>query len=534
MLVYANCFTLNPTNGVDEIFEQIATWIGRPRKYFIDPKRLAEGIGSLRLPDGATVSSLETVDETGGRRFPYLFSARLTHGQADAPGRRWVTEIGFIQISDADVITCSVLLQTEEVSAKVSFPIQATRPRIVETLISNCNPVGSTPGLTVTRVTNDNAAAFSHEIERESRKHPLVLVSSDRRGDYLVAPERMQSILIGLAQVIEIATDTDTFELERLLSRRYSAYGGAINIIFPYQKTADGGFCRTRLLRPDLLEELSEQGTQIESETLATITHQTNLPNSWRHISIEKVKQELLHTRLHSAIKKVGNSGDLAAFEVLLQEASAAENQKSDKLEATRAELEEMTATADKLRFEIEGLKYALSGSQLRTDTQPEEVAAALEPLRTLVTSLAVDTPTLEQVLRLTVSLFPDRIVALETAFTSAKESDDGGFSEGGGAAKLLMKLANDYWPVLASGGGDQQAKGIFGQNSFAAKESETLSRTGRTRRTFNYLDRDFLMEKHLKIGVKDSTAKTLRVHFDWVAEEKKIIIGHCGKHLDF
>ncbi|WP_279611117.1 hypothetical protein [Burkholderia gladioli] len=41
-------------------------------------------------------------------------------------------------------------------------------------------------------------------------------------------------------------------------------------------------------------------------------------------------------------------------------------------------------------------------------------------------------------------------------------------------------------------------------------------------------------MEKHLKHGVKDSAAETLRVHFEWIASEQKIIIGHCGKHLDF
>ena len=45
---------------------------------------------------------------------------------------------------------------------------------------------------------------------------------------------------------------------------------------------------------------------------------------------------------------------------------------------------------------------------------------------------------------------------------------------------------------------------------------------------------RGILMEKHLKYGVKDSLAETLRVHFEWLADEKKLVIGHCGKHLNF
>jgi hypothetical protein len=41
-------------------------------------------------------------------------------------------------------------------------------------------------------------------------------------------------------------------------------------------------------------------------------------------------------------------------------------------------------------------------------------------------------------------------------------------------------------------------------------------------------------MEKHLKIGTADNAADTLRIHFDWVAEEARIVVGYCGKHLDF
>jgi len=41
-------------------------------------------------------------------------------------------------------------------------------------------------------------------------------------------------------------------------------------------------------------------------------------------------------------------------------------------------------------------------------------------------------------------------------------------------------------------------------------------------------------LEKHLKHGVKNSKAETLRIHFEWMPGEKKLVIGHCGKHLNF
>lgn len=131
-------------------------------------------------------------------------------------------------------------------------------------------------------------------------------------------------------------------------------------------------------------------------------------------------------------------------------------------------------------------------------------------------------------------TLYSDRIVFLETAKGSAKESDRGGFRQGAKAFELLQKLATEYWQQLADGKSDQQAKAVFGQNAYAANEASALSNDGKRRRTFNYRGRKFLMEKHLKHGVKDSLAETLRVHFEWLAHEKKIIVGHCGKHLDF
>jgi hypothetical protein len=41
-------------------------------------------------------------------------------------------------------------------------------------------------------------------------------------------------------------------------------------------------------------------------------------------------------------------------------------------------------------------------------------------------------------------------------------------------------------------------------------------------------------MEKHLKIGSAENAADTLRIHFEWVAEDKLIVVGYCGAHLNF
>lgn len=533
MLVYANSFSLNPNDGPMAVIQLIAAWVGKPRKYYVDPARLAAGIRELNLADGATLSSRVTVDEEEKPQYPFYFCARLTHGQPDVPGRRWTTEIGIRQGSEADVLQCSVLLKTDEISARVTAPIQATRPQIVRQLLEQCDPVGETPGLSVKRLNEANASAFAYEIEHENRSYPLIQISCDRDGRYPVTSERMRSLVMGLAQVIEIPVDADTFKIQSILGRRYSSYGGAINIIFPSRKTADGSFCRTTLFRPDQIEAFDDAGGSIESEILATITHQTNLPNSWLHISTEMVGQAILSARLRSAIAAAQHTGESAALEELLEEAADQIESKDQELTELRSELVESEANLDQIRAENAGLKHALSGATSRSDVETVQVTEALAPLREMVVSQLRGGASLEQSLRLISRLFANRVVVLETALDSAKGSDRGGFRYANKAFDLLLNLADTYWAALVDGQGDQDAKNVFGQ-SFSAKESKNLSAEGRSRRTFIYLDREIIMEKHLKIGVKDSIAETLRIHFEWISEEEKIVVGYCGKHIDF
>ncbi len=534
MLVYANSFVLNPDGGPRAIIDQIATWVGQTRRSFVDAARLANGIGELRFADGAALSSRATLDDEDGIVFPYHFCARLVHGQPGVPGRRWVTEVGFRQASDEATLDCSVLLRTDEVSAKVTTPIQVTRPRIVQQLIEHCQPVGETPGLVVIRVTEQNAAAFAYEIEREGRRHPIVQISCDRDGIYPVAPARMRSVVMGLAQVIDIPAEADTYEIQRILGRQYSVFGGAIRIVFPVRRTEAGSFCKTILLRPDQIRDVEESGATIESDVLATITHQTNLPHSWRHISSEMVGQAILRSQLQKAMEEARDSEELAAYESLLKEAADQLENKDYVINELRLDLEDRDANLDQANSTIDGLKHALTGVAARSDNEADQASETLKPLRDTIRAILKSEASLEQSLRLIAGLYPNRIIVLNSALESAKESDRGGFKYGNKAFDLLLKFAEDYWSALSSGQGDQKARKTFGQKAFAAREASSLSNEGKRRRTFTYHGREFLMEKHLKHGVKDSVAETLRIHFEWLADEKKLVIGHCGKHLDF
>ena len=70
--------------------------------------------------------------------------------------------------------------------------------------------------------------------------------------------------------------------------------------------------------------------------------------------------------------------------------------------------------------------------------------------------------------------------------------------------------------------------------NTYSSRESNILQGTKELIRcrTFNYKGQEMPMLKHLCIGVKRNTALTLRIYFECVQDEEKIVVGWCGEHL--
>ena len=127
--------------------------------------------------------------------------------------------------------------------------------------------------------------------------------------------------------------------------------------------------------------------------------------------------------------------------------------------------------------------------------------------------------------------LWPGHLLVLESAWSSADAVS--GFEFGEQLFEQLCLLSTAYREQKRKGAPDRIAGQAFGA-SYAARESTTIeaSPQGKRERTFTYNGRNVVMWQHLKIGVKDSTNRTLRVHFHWDEELQQVVIGHCGRHL--
>jgi hypothetical protein len=160
-----------------------------------------------------------------------------------------------------------------------------------------------------------------------------------------------------------------------------------------------------------------------------------------------------------------------------------------------------------------------------------EALAGIRDKPNTLVDRMQLE-PSLAQCLDIIEWLFPDRVIALDNARTSANASSE--FEFGLRALGHLATLCGPFWRTLSTGRGTLEAKTVLG-NAYASNESETAGKNKKAQelRTFIYQGERIEMMQHLKIGAKESPSRTWRCHFHWDAERRKIVIGHCGRHLD-
>lgn len=528
-MIYCSNIWFKPETSTDDVLSVTAKWLKTKTS------KLPKGpIDLYKLKPSKTYSLTGhriDRDRTDSKRLPYLESIKYSHKDSKVNGRLWITEVGLRRQAIDKELQVSVLLDYEDVSAGFDHPVP-TRPQIIPELIRKLRPSISdkTIGHDIKILDNaDTATWFWWDIERPDRNHPIIVVSPTSEGFYLIDPGKLMSQLIGIAQIVQIPPGSNTFKIEKEIGRNYIAYNGAVNIILPEYK----GNIRSQKILPDEINQWVLEPDDFHIKNIfSRITYHTNLSNSRLHISLETVKDENRSRKLSRYKNEAKLSGDSNAYIQLLEE-------EEGKLRERLASLEKHNETIfiekedeiAKLKFDIESLKSNLKQANIaRYDATESE---SLIPLRESIYQVFVlNNPALIDALRVIQYLHPENVVILDTAWDSAEKAED--FRNGSKIFSLLQKLADNYYKALIEGKGDTEAKNIFGKDIFAAKESKSVgnNKTARQQRTFIYEGKEIVMEKHLRVGIKESDAETARIHFHWDAQKKKIVIGHCGPHL--
>jgi hypothetical protein len=470
-------------------------------------------------------------------QYPHMASVELVHPDSEVRGRRWHSEIGLLQKSAGADVELTVLVHTSEISAKVTAEVTPAAPAFVRELLVRCKLSSAAIGGEVRRLADEDGEAFRHVILDPARQHPFVVVSPTPDGTYAIDIAHLSELLVGVAELVVIPPEADTYWLARGVGEEFVPYRGAVKIVHPVRGT-DRTDVRT--FTADELSSLSRSPRKAAQELFSWVLHRTNLPISWKHVSPARVREEQLRRELELRRAQAASSGDAAAYIKFLEEYGAERDTLLRKVTDDRVEAEQRYAdlvseheqSKRAAEAKVEALQFQLvqaAAGQDESPYRPEDIDRVAEA----IASAIAGSPTPAECLIILEHLFPSRITVLPEAWTSARESAS--FKHGQKLFRLLHSLATEYWEALARGTPDQEARKVLGA-AYAPKESEGVAnnREAKRRRTFSYDGTDHLMQRHLKIGVKDSAAETIRVHFEWFAERSRIVIGHCGPHLAF
>ncbi|WP_411987131.1 hypothetical protein [Shewanella sp. YIC-542] len=526
-----NQIKVNGSNALDDTLKTVAGWLKELTKRHFTPEE-------LKISEDYIIGRQKVRTYNASQAEPLLYSILFSNPDSEVHGRQWITEIGIRVESDGVLFT--TLLETSDISTQVTDIPQSSRPKVIKYLQNNCNVAKDTVGLSLKNISNDEDLfrALLSELERPERKHPVVLVSSDSSGKPLLNPRSLQEQLIGLAQVVVCDQSVDSWEMERVLGRRYSAWGGAINVIFPIRNRS---VCPRRLLLVEHLEELKSNDKYLIGEILSIVTHTTNGYRKRLHFSPTDVraKRQKDHREfLKQKYSELQQSGD---YEELLNEAFEQIDSYDSTIEALKDEHQQIVDSFEIEKMELEEINESLSEKIRSNSYTISELKRQLgsansggqaldaELIQILSEALSHD-PSPEQCLKLVEAIYPSRIVVLDSALASARDSIS--FGQGRKLIGLLFKLSTEYIDVLSQGG-DSKAKEIFGK-LYSANESETVEKSPELSklRQFTYNGEDIYMFKHLRIGVADNITETIRVHFHWDSKKSTIVIGYCGPHL--
>jgi hypothetical protein len=325
MLVYANVLNLIGDDALDVCLRAVHGWLVEQLGVKIslgDITRPNEWVGNKGKKSAWLKSYVSATEE------PEIYAWILKHADSEVSGRQWLVEIGLRQ--ENGVVDLSCTINTDEQSVLVSHAVSASRPKLIRFLLGNMRSgvdarfaIG-TVGESVKSVGRelDSYRGLLSDIQRGDRDYPIILISPNKEGRYLVNPQKLQEALFGLAQVVQVDSDFSSWDMEEELSRRYSAWDGAINLI---KTQSRNGTCYSSYYLSNEVEGWGGGQHQRLTHILALTTHLTNVPKLRRCIRPDWVARLQLIRKLSRQKQELQEQGGSEQGMIDLLESGLAE-----------------------------------------------------------------------------------------------------------------------------------------------------------------------------------------------------------------
>ncbi|MDR3548233.1 MAG: OmpH family outer membrane protein [Candidatus Pacebacteria bacterium] len=506
--------------GADRILDAVDSWLLQKTARTLTATACVNK-PMVRLPDGKELEVLLSGD--AHKRQAVYGAVVFGHPDETVSGRKWFTRIGFHQSSPASPTFVTIVLETGDISVQAGASrVFATRPGVVTHIVGKCGVVQPTPSSNIFRLTPENAPELDAEIANPDRQYAVIVISPEPFSErsYMDADELLRQV-VGLAKVAVIGNKAHTREITSILGRRFSAWGGAVNIILPPFRN---GFISNHLISEEQLKYETGQNKSPESYVFYLLTHRMNLPHYQREITSAAVRQHSLALRLEEL------KTDQTSFQQI-----------QEMLAVVQAQIEQKDSEIERLKDENQKAWAELAESEKRAGEIPrlqvqiESYQAAFETMKRegrLRSDDALPITSVADAIHLAAEKFGTAII-----FSLNNKSDGNGslFQPAEEVFHGFKWLAEVYVPsrlgIKRSSNLDLNIREKIPGWGYSAKQSDQTR--GRYEEWYEcrWEGKKYKIEEHIGCGTNTRPEETIRIAFAWDKDRKKVIIGFIGQH---
>ncbi|MDM7995611.1 MAG: hypothetical protein QUT30_08010 [Acidobacteriota bacterium] len=499
------------------------------------------GGASTRLPTPRHTVVTAREDGSGTEDCPQFWSVRYEHPCREWAFRQWRTDIGVSRIDHRFRISASTSywISPSFVGQEPPPPVP-TAPAFVAKLFHNrnwkCMAGSELLRSTPRAIRVGDGVVLRERLEAHDRRCPIVLVNFSS-GDQVprIDVPALAKTLAG-AGVVYVAESADVEEewLE-LLPRGFRCRSGMVRIYQPevrFSSERDSG--RHRYFTPEQIAELGE-GT-IRDMIVRSIARRANASYSADVTSIEDIRARTREIRIRSLKQRADDTSKNEWIE-LLQSENEDLRQKAQQLtaewESTVDRCEMLENDCHNLSKEVSRLNFTVQELS-RQGASARETIGSLEERIASIGGFSRLPGTVKEVAEQVQALHSHAIVFTERGLESTKDRLNSVVPE---AWECLWAIVTVLHPLIFQDSNKPiDLEREFKQRTgfeLAMSESKHTKRDKRFMelRKDIYCGKQIDISPHIKVGTKEP--KLLRVHFSIDREQKCLIIGHCGGHLD-
>ena len=436
--------------------------------------------------------------------------------------RFWHTFVGIRDTGDALIVAAKVAYSwnNEDLSVEAPAPLPSV-PYFIGLLIKNFTAYSGRKEFRLIEKPLLLKAAGSGALVRDfiiapERRYPLIVFNGDSEI-HLREANHLSTSLTGKAQIVVLGSDPALGrEVKAAFPKDYNIGFGTMRVFFPM------GFGPQSPKRHRGFDVTSSEYENQRAGIIHGLLRNHNLVE-WNAIeSLADVQ------RLISKVKitKLKESTDGASTEEIHALYQSYIKEIEDQRDEAKQEAEHYAQEIDLLESELRSSEWKRKAIEQTTKNDPST--------HDLYTSLIKLPESLPEVVQLSSKIHKDRLIFAKEAFDSAEES-------------LNCELISDAWQILSHIATTLYDMRFNSENVgdlgklFQEKTGYEYARTeGKLTKADSKLSRhrkivhngkEYEIWPHIKKGNEGN--KMIRIHFDFDAEEKMILIGYVGLHMD-